>query len=423
MGGRSRVMEKSADEMIRERNRRVEDAARLKEPDRVPFVPFFSFFSAKYSGLNCREYMYEYDKIREASKKTILDFEPDQYINPYGLFALGPILDILDFKQLKWSGHGVSYDHTYQFVEDEYMLADEYDAFLFDPTGYMLRVYLPRVCGLLEPFKKLPDIPAQYYLKLPRSTAIFAVPEFSEMLQNLSKAGIEARKMVAKAVEFAVEMNDLGFPPMYGGTSIAPFDYFGDNFRGTRGIMLDMYRNPDKLKEALKKVIPILAESAIADAKRHKVPYIFMPLHKCPDGFMSLDQFKTFYWPTLHELMMIYINEGLVPCPVWEGHCNSRLEIIKDIPKGKAIYWFEQTDIFKAKEVLGDRVCIRGNVPPSLLITGSTQKVEDCCKKLIDIVGRDGGFIMDGAIGIPDEARPDNVKTMEETTKEYGRYR
>ena len=98
------------------------------------------------------------------------------------------------------------------------------------------------------------------------------------------------------------------------------------------------------------------------------------------------------------------------------------MEIIKDIPKGKAIYWLEQSDIFKAKEILGDRVCIRGNVPPSLLIAGSTQQVEDYCKKLIDIVGRDGGFIMDGAIGIPDEARPDNVKVMEETTKEYGIY-
>ena len=95
---------------------------------------------------------------------------------------------------------------------------------------------------------------------------------------------------------------------MYGGTSKAPFDYFGDDFRGTRGIMLDMYRNPDKLKEALKKVIPILAEPAIADAKRLNVPYIFMPLHKCPDGFMSRDQFKTFYWPTLRELMIIFIN-------------------------------------------------------------------------------------------------------------------
>ena len=49
--------------------------------------------------------------------------------------------------------------------------------------------------------------------------------------------------------------------------------------------------------------------------------------------------------------------------PLWEGDCTSRLETIADIPRGKAIYWFERTDLVRAKEVLGDVVCLRGNVP------------------------------------------------------------
>jgi uroporphyrinogen-III decarboxylase len=44
------------------------------------------------------------------------------------------------------------------------------------------------------------------------------------------------------------------------------------------------------------------------------------------------------------------------------------------------------------------------------------------CKKLIDVVGKGGGFILDGAIGIPDEARPENVRAMVDTTREYGVY-
>jgi len=107
---------------------------------------------------------------------------------------------------------------------------------------------------------------------------------------------------------------------------------------------------------------------------------------------------------------------------LWEGDCTSRLEIIKDIPKGKAIYWFEQTDIFRAKEVLCDTVCIRGNVPATLLCVGRPEDIEEYCKKLIRVVGKGGGFILDGAIGIPDEARLENVKAMANTTREYGRY-
>ena len=416
-------MAKTAQVLFDERKKRIDDAVQLKEPDRVPFAPFFSFFPAKYAGISCQEYMYDYDKMKEAAKKAVLDFEPDQYLNPYPLFGLGPVMEILDFKQLKWPGHGLAPDHTYQFIEDEYMTADEYDEYIEDPTGYMLRIYLPRLCGALEPLKMLPELPAQYYLRIPRSAALFGMPELAGALEALLKAGAEGMKMMGMTMAFAKEMNDLGYPPMFGGTAYAPFDYFGDNFRGTRGIMLDMFRNPDKLIKAMEKIMPVLARSAIADARKTGVPYIFMPLHKGLDGFMSLEQFKTFFWPTLRELIMIFIDEGLVPCPLWEGKCDSRLETIKDIPRGKAIYHFEQTDLFKAKEVLGDTVCLRGGVPVSVLCTGSPDDVREHAKKIIDGVGKGGGFIMDAPIGVPDETKPENLKALEETTKTYGVYK
>ena len=138
---------------------------------------------------------------------------------------------------------------------------------------------------------------------------------------------------------------------------------------------------------------------------------------------MSLEQFKTFYWPTLKKMMLTLIDKGFTPCPLWEGNCTSRLETIADMPKGKAVYWFEQTDMVKAKEILGDNICLRGNLPPSLLNIGSPDEVKACCKKLIDIAGKGGGLIIDGAIGLPDEAKPENIIAIKEAIKEYGIYR
>ena len=126
--------------------------------------------------------------------------------------------------------------------------------------------------------------------------------------------------------------------------------------------MLDMYRMPDKLLEAVEKILPVMIQNALG-AKRTGVPRVFLPLHKGIDSFMSPDQFKTFYWPTLKRLILTVIDEGLTPFVFWEGDCTSRLELIADIPKGKAVYLFESTDIFQAKEVLRNAVCIRGNVP------------------------------------------------------------
>ena len=121
--------------------------------------------------------------------------------------------------------------------------------------------------------------------------------------------------------------------------------------------------------------------------------------------------------------MLALIDAGFTPNPFFEGDCTSRLEIIGDIPRGKAVYWFERTDLAKAKEVLGDRVCIEGGVPSSLLITGTPEDVTAYCKKLIDVVGKGGGFIMNGDTGIPDEAKIENVRAMADFTREYGVYR
>jgi uroporphyrinogen-III decarboxylase len=136
---------------------------------------------------------------------------------------------------------------------------------------------------------------------------------------------------------------------------------------------------------------------------------------------MSIAQFKKFFWPTLRELMIALINAGLTPCPFWEGDCTSRLEIIKDIPAGKACYAFEATDMIKAKEILGETVCIEGNVPMSLLATGEPEDVKAYCKKLIDVVGKGGGYIMDASVSLED-AKPENITAMFEFTREYGVY-
>jgi uroporphyrinogen-III decarboxylase len=120
--------------------------------------------------------------------------------------------------------------------------------------------------------------------------------------------------------------------------------------------------------------------------------------------------------------MMEYIDAGLTPMPFWEGDCTDRLEIIADIPAGKCIYQFESTDLIKAKEVLGATVCIRGGVAASLLIAGTPDDVRAQCKRIIDVVGKDGGLIMEASVGIPDEAKAENVAAMYQFTQEYGVY-
>jgi uroporphyrinogen-III decarboxylase len=115
------------------------------------------------------------------------------------------------------------------------------------------------------------------------------------------------------------------------------------------------------------------------------------------------------------------IKAGLTPCLFCEGNWTSRLEYIRELPPGKCVARLDLTDIYTAKKVLGGHTCIMGNMPASLLQTGSTKSVKDYCKKLIDDIGKDGGYVMSAGSSI-DSAKPENLKMMVEFTKEYGIY-
>ena len=73
----------------------------------------------------------------------------------------------------------------------------------------------------------------------------------------------------------------------------APFDTLGDFFRGTKGLMLDMYRRPDKVIKACEKLLPIMFETAINATRMSGNPRVFIPIHKGLDGFMSGERVQT----------------------------------------------------------------------------------------------------------------------------------
>jgi hypothetical protein len=412
-------MSETPEELYKKRTKRIQDAIELKQPDRVPFAPYATFFPAVYAGLSFEEAMHDYDKLAAAIRKFMIDFQPDVLSDTFLLLAWAPTLEILDYKQLVWPGHGGKPNATYQFVDREYMKSEEYDEFLSDPSDFLLRRFIPRAWGLMQPLSRLRHLSRAWYTMSAIYVSAFGSPEVAEALEGLIKAGKEVRKMMAKAFEFIDEMEAMGFPRQFVTTSYAPFDYIGDFLRGTRGILMDIYQNPDKLQEAIDKITPHMIEQATAVRKTDGVNRVFMPLHKGIDIFMSQEQFKKYYWPSLRKVIMACIDVGLTPCPLWEGDCTSRLEIIGDIPRGKAVYWFERTSLFKAKEVLGDTVCIEGGVPSSIMINGNPEEVKTYCKELIDVVGKGGGFILNGDVGIPDEANIENVKALADFVKEY----
>ncbi len=401
------------------RQKRLMDAIELREPDRLPTILFSHFWVARYCGMNFRQAMYDYEGLAAAMRKAVVDLEPDGFQPVHALVAFGPTMDILDYKQLEWPGHnGLSENAPFQYLDAEYMAPDEYDEYVLDPTGFMLHKYMPRVAGALQSLSELPPYPTVLHTRIIQSMEAYARPKVRHALETLIKAGEEIQKMRAVQSRLIQELKDLGYPSVAHGTSHAPFDVAADYLRGSKGAMLDLFRNKDRLLKLLDRLTTLIPPAAISAAKAASGNMVFIPLHWGLDGFMSPKQFTTFFWPQFQKVLLALIEAGVYPHVLWEGNCTSRLDVIKDVPPGKCVYFFERTDMLRAKEALRGTVCIRGNVPASMLITGTPNEVREYCKKLFDVVGDGGGFILDAGVGVPDEAKPENVLAMYQFAKE-----
>jgi len=323
----------------------------------------------------------------------------------------GKVWEILDYRLYAWAGHGLPDNHYFQTIDREYMRDDEYPLLISDPSGFWMKYYLPRVFGALEPLRKMFEIPTMTEIVHVGAAALpFGLPDVQEMLKRLMEAGNEAMKYTDLFMKLGSQLQSSGFPTIKSGFAKAPFDMIGDTMRGVKGMVMDMYRRPNDVVAACERLATIVIRDAIEACDRMGAAFVFFPLHKGADTFMSPDQFKRFYWPSLRAVMEALNAEGIIPLLFAEGSYNKRLDIIADYPRGWSIWYFDQTDMRKAKETLGDVACIQGNVPSSLMTTAPVEQLRSYCEDLLEIYSSGGFILANGAV--LDDSTDEHVRTI-----------
>lgn len=409
---------KTVQQLYDEREKRIRDAIELRIPDRIPLG--INLEPYKYAGIPRSTAYYDPVPWKIATRQIALDFSPDFY--HAGFASPGPALELLDIKNMMWPGGQLPPDIDYQFVEGEYMKADEYDLFLSDPTDFLIRRYLPRVYGALTPLAKLPPLGLMFG-GFEGLAALFDSPEFEQLAKTISKAGREVKTFRASIGNAQEELESLGFPPFshFGGAGGAPFDTISTSLRGMTGSMLDMYRQPDKLLQACDKILEMRIARAVPanPAVKGNPKKVGMPLWRGDKVFMSDQQFNKFYWPGLKKAMLKSIELGFVPMPFFEAEFGDRLECLLELPRGKFIASVMHMDVAPAKEILGDHCCVIGRGPMSLR-TMSLHEVEEYHKHLIDISKKGGGIILH--IVLPENHKTEDLQGLVNSIKEYARY-
>ena len=202
----------------------------------------------------------------------------------------------------------------------------------------------------------------------------------------------------------------------------APMDIIADKLRGYLGLVEDLFERRDKVVAACEALMPHLLHVARTTADPNRLVPIGYWMHRGGVPFVSPEIFKNIYWATVKPAIEELWADGHQTLFYAEGKWDHHLESFAELPEQSIIYHVDQGDIFKAHRVLGEKFCLSGGVPNVLLGCGSPDEVRQYCKKIIDGVARDGGYIMDASAIVQNDAKVENIRAMTDATREYGVY-
>jgi len=399
-------MAEDMERLYQQRLERYVTAMQNEKPDRVPIRPFAAEFAAKYAGFTNQEVTHDIDKAFAAVRKCAADFDWDATVGNM-VYVWTGLVDSVGLNYYSIPGIDRPVDDAFQYVEppDEetaFMKADEYDEFIADPTGFLANVWMPRV-----------------------NDFVVAPGEGSTHRNNLSwlKGGLAMLHYFNKfGAQIGALRAESGTVHAIAGALKAPFDILADKLRGFRQLCADIHRRPEKVLAACEALRPHMMFNAVAGSDPEKKVPISIWLHRGCTPFLSPKQFETFFWPTCKQIIEDLFADGRQVLWYAEGDWNPNLKWIAELPAKSIIYHVDRADIFEVHEAVGHKFCLSGGVPNDLLTYGTPDEVRAHCKKVIEGVGKDGGYIMDAGAIMQDDSTIENVRAMTEAARDYGEY-
>ena len=398
-------MVKDTEKLYTERLARYTAAMSNEKPDKIPIRPFVAEFTAKYAGYTCQEVTHDYNKAFAAARKCAADFDWDAVVGNMVYIWTG-LTQAIGLKYYGVPGIDIPADTGFQYREPPeeaaFMKPEEYDQLIEDPTAFLFNVWLPRV-----------------------STDVSEIGQPASYRNNLSflKGGMAMLSYFNSfGQQNALLRSESGTVSAIAGILKAPFDILADKLRGYLGLVTDLFERPEKVMAACEALMPHLLQVALSGADPDKNVPIGFWMHRGCVPFITHEHFDKFQWPTLKPIIEEIWARGHQVLFYAEGDWNPHLKSFAQLPDKSIVYHVDKADIFEAHKAIGHKFCISGGIDNALLSYGTADEVRQCCKKVIDGVAGDGGYIMDANAIIQNDASIENIRAMTEFTREYGVY-
>ncbi|NOY82440.1 MAG: hypothetical protein GXP31_15685 [Kiritimatiellaeota bacterium] len=398
-------MTQSPEELYRERLKRYATALRNEKPDCVPIRPFVAEFTAKYCGYTCQEVTHDYEKAFDAVRRCAADFDWDAVVANM-VYVWTGLTEAIGLKYYGVPGIEVPPDMGFQYreppPEQAWMKPEEYDQLIDDPTGYLFNVWLPRVSADVAPLGE----PVTF-----RNNLSFLKGGMA-MLSYFNAFGPQIERL----------RTETGTVSAIAGILKAPFDIIADKLRGYIGLTMDVMERPDKVMAACEALAPHLVHVAHTSADPACTVPVGFWMHRGCVPFVTPETFDRFYWATTKPVIEELWARGHQVLFYAEGDWNRHLDRFAELPDQSIVYHVDQADIFETHRKIGHKFCLSGGIPNVLLALGAPQEVREYCRKVIEGVGRDGGYILDASAIVQNAARIENIQAMTEAGREFGGY-
>ncbi|MCJ7606109.1 MAG: hypothetical protein MUO19_08800 [Dehalococcoidales bacterium] len=224
---------------------------------------------------------------------------------------------------------------------------------------------------------------------------------------------------------FALMMEDMkwwqerGVPVTMGGMTMNP-EMILSLGRTLTQFTLDLYRHPDRIQAVIEAMVDDCIRNTLRNAEATGIPWANILLARGSSTFYNIPTFERFIFPYLKQMVDAFVGAGLYVNMHLDTNWIKNLPYFRELPARKCIIELDSTtDIFEAKKILDGHMCIKGDVPATMLSLGSPEEVKDYCRKLIDGVGKGGGFVLSTGCTCPVDARLKNVRAMIDTARNY----
>lgn len=361
-----------------ERLNRVKAAIALEPVDKIPMLSSGPAAYAAFAGVPLGDYVADMKLNCDVNLKMCQEFNVDGTQAP--IFS-PQLLSMLWFSQVKIPGVDLDSNELWQVHEKELMKHSDYDYIIEHGYEAWQGEFLNRVFD--HPMEKA----MPYFAYMP------------EALRRYAEAGVPC--LVGDILESPFEV-------ICGGRSLGCF------------LADDLMEIPEKVEEVFK----IVHEYNMKQYRGRMENPQTRPLGVWIGGWrgtpsmLSAPMFEKYSWNYMKELVELCLEFDVIPILHLDSDWTLGLEYFKEIPPKKAIMALDgKTDIFKAKEIVGDTMCIMGDVPAEMLAFGTPEKVYDYCTKLIHEIGPTG-FILCSGCDIPFNAKMENVKMMQKAVEE-----